>query len=62
MIFQTQYIENILQKYNLHEANSVGMLLELHIKLDPQNNTFGKHYDSNYGSLIGSLVYAAVAT
>ena len=41
MIFQTQYIENILQKYNLHDANSVGIPLDPHNKLELTNQTLG---------------------
>ena len=61
-ICQTQYIENILRKYKLYDANSVGMPLDPHHKLESTNQPPGQNYDPNYGSLIGSLMYAAVAT
>jgi hypothetical protein len=62
MISQTKYIESILTKHGLLDANSVGMPLDPSMKLEPTIKPADKGDQSNnYASLIGSLMYAAVA-
>jgi len=60
-ITQTGYIENILAKYNLQDANPVSTPMDPNIKLEPgdpdQNNR-----SNEYASLIGSLMFLTVAT
>ena len=59
---QTKYIESLLRQYGLENANAVGMPMDPNIKLCAvQNNEPGDRSNS-YASLIGSLMYLAVAT
>lgn len=58
---QTSYIEAILAKYGLQDACPVCTPLDLNIKLEPGESEAGNH-SNNFASLIGSLMYAAVAT
>ena len=60
-ITQTKYIEAILAKYGLQDACSVTTPLDPNIKLEPGETEVGNR-SNNYASLIGSLMYAAVAT
>jgi reverse transcriptase-like protein len=60
-ITQTGYIETILTKYGLQDACPVRTPLDAHIKLEPGEPKTG-NCSNNYTSLIGSLMYAAVAT
>ena len=60
-ITQTKYIEAILAKYGLQDACSVTTPLDVNIKLQPGETETGNK-SNNYASLIGSLMYAAVAT
>lgn len=63
MISQTKYIESILAKHRLLDANSVGMPLDPSMKLEPTIKSADKgDRSNNYASLIGSLMYAAVVT
>ncbi len=62
---QTRYIESLLRQYGLENANSVGMPMDPNIKLDtvPDNeNDEPRSRSYSYASLIGSLMYLAVAT
>ena len=60
-IGQAQYINSILQKWGMNKANKVAMPIDPHSKLEPSiNNIPSKSIP--YASLIGSLMYAAVAT
>ena len=62
-ISQTQYIESILKKNGLVDSNAVGSPLDPKIKLEPIAQVSEmKDRSNNYASLIGSLMYAAVAT
>jgi hypothetical protein len=60
-ITQTKYIETILAKYGLQDASSVHTPLDPNIKLEPGDSE-PEGRSNNYASLIGSLMYAAVAT
>src|ERR1700679_4325537 len=60
-ITQTNYIETILAKYGLQDACPVRTPLDPNIKLEPGEIEPGNR-SNNYASLIGSLMYAAVAT
>jgi hypothetical protein len=62
-ISQTRYIESILTRYGLLDANPVATPLDPKVKLEPITQTSEKgDRSNNYASLIGSLMYAAVAT
>jgi hypothetical protein len=61
MIMQTKYIEEILEKYGLQDTCSVHTPLDSHVKLEPGEPEAGNR-SNNYAHLIGSLMYAAVAT
>jgi hypothetical protein len=58
---ETSYIEAILIKYGLQNASPVRIPLDPNIKLEPGESEPGNR-SNNYASLIGSLMYAAVAT
>jgi hypothetical protein len=60
-ISQKQYTESILQKEGLENMNPVGMPMDPNIKLNPSEGEPGDGHN-NYASLIGSLMYLAVAT
>ncbi len=60
-ITQSKYIETILAKYGLQDASPVRTPLDTNIKLEPGESEPGNR-SNNYASLIGSLMYAAVAT
>jgi transposase InsO family protein len=60
-ITQTKYIETILAKYGLQDANPVRTPLDPNVKLEPGDSE-PQGRSNNYASLIGSLMYAAVAT
>ena len=55
------YIDAILKKYGMEDANSVATLMDSNLKLEPGEPEAGNR-NNNYASLIGSLMYAAVAT
>jgi len=62
-ISQTKYIESILEKYGLADCNPVHTPMDPKIKLTPIEEPAEKgNRSNNYASLIGSLMYAAVAT
>jgi len=61
-IKQTKYIESILEKYGLKDANSVSTPLDPNVKLEPLESTDSATADGNYASLTGSLMYAAIGT
>ena len=59
---QKQYIENMLEKYRLTDANTVSTPADLSVKLK-KDDGFSKDVDSTlYQSMIGSLLYAANST
>jgi len=61
MISQKQYIESILQKEGLTDAHPVAMPMDPNVQLQPSE---GEDQDksNSFASLIGSLMYLAVAT
>jgi Reverse transcriptase (RNA-dependent DNA polymerase) len=61
MITQTTYIDAILKKYGMEDANAVTTPMDSNLKLEPGEPEAGNR-SNNYASLIGSLMYAAVAT
>jgi hypothetical protein len=62
-ISQSKYIEAILERYGLENANSVSTLLDPNIKLEPKETHVDPHtINGNYASLTGSLMYAAIGT
>ena len=61
-IHQKQYISRMLEKYSLMDANPVTTPADPNVKL-VKNDGVSKRVDSvNYQSIVGSLLYAAVAT
>jgi hypothetical protein len=62
-IQQTQYIENLLEKYLMHNGNTVSTPLDPNVKLEPcEPSAEPASQYGNYASLTGSLIYAAIGT
>lgn len=61
-IHQKQYIANMLMRYGLIEANTVTTPADPNVKLQKIDNESGKVDQVSYQSMVGSLLYAAVAT
>jgi hypothetical protein len=59
---QTKYIESILQKQGLQSCNPVGMPLDPKIMLEKEETDQEGNRSNGYASLVGSLMYLAVAT
>ena len=62
-IKQTKYIEAILKRYGMHNANPVTILLDPNVKLqlhEPDNHT--PMTNGNYVSITGLLMYTAIRT
>src|SRR6267154_1237001 len=60
-ISQTKYIKSILRKYGLQKSNAVGMPLDPKIILEKEETDQEGNRNNGYASLIGSLMYLAVA-
>ena len=62
-IAQTRYIESILERYGMQDANQVSTLLNKNIKLQSQaeDNTVANR-SNRYVLLMGLLMYAAIGT
>ena len=61
-LHQKQYSLNILDKYGLSEAKVVSTPADLNVKLE-KNDSVSKLVDPlNYQSVVGSLLYVAIAT
>jgi hypothetical protein len=60
-ITQEKYIENLLVSYELEKANSVSTPMDLSVDLTPTETGNGDRSNA-YASLVGSLMYLAVAT
>ena len=58
-ISQPLYIDSILRKYKMDNANPVSTPLDLNIKLKPNKDKRESNCSNNYASLIGSLQYLA---
>ena len=62
-IRQTQYIENLLKKYLMHDGSAMSTLLDPNLKLKPcKLSAEPASQYGNYASLIGSLMYATIRT
>ena len=60
---QTKYIEMLLQKYTLEDANGVAVPMDPNIKLfKPNESSNPKDRSNTYASLVGSLMFIAVTT
>ena len=61
-LHQKQYVLNMLQKFGLTEAKTVSTPADHSVKLEKDDGT-SKGVDLiNYQSMVGSLLYAAIAT
>ena len=62
ILSQKQYIEKLLERYGLQDANPVSTPMDLNVKLVADDG-YSKPVDRiRYKSMIGSLLYAAIAT
>jgi len=62
ILSQKQYIEKLLEPYGLQDANPVSTPMDLNVKLVADDG-YSKPVDRiRYKSMIGSLLYAAIAT
>ncbi|GBE80141.1 hypothetical protein SCP_0213440 [Sparassis crispa] len=63
-ISQQHYIKSILKRYQLENANAVGMPLDLNVAFtaEDENEEVDDHLAGGYASMVGSLMYAAVGT
>ena len=61
-ISQTKYIESILRKEGMENANPVSTPLDPNVKLEPNPDAAEPNCSNTYASLIGSLQYLATAT
>ena len=62
IISQTQYIESILRREGMENANPVSTPLDPNIKLEPNTDNNEPNRSNAYASLIGSLQFLATAT
>ena len=53
----TQYIQRLLEKYGLSEANSVATPMDLNVKLVKNDQTSKKVDPGHYQSMVGSLLH-----
>ena len=58
-ISQEKYIENLLRKENMAEANLVGMPLDPNIKIGPSPIHNEPNWSNSYAKLLGELQYVA---
>ena len=61
-IHQRQYILNMIKKYGLSEAKQVSTPADVNVKLKKDDDVSKAVDPSTYQSMIGSLLYAALAT
>ena len=70
-LFQTAYIDSLLKKHSLEDANPVSTPMYSNTKLDHDLNNpndpiterdLSKHVSASYAMLIGSLMYLAIGT
>lgn len=59
-IIQATYIDAILRKYGMENINSVTTPMDSNPKLEPRESE-ARDRSNNYASLIGSLMYTAIA-
>ena len=60
-IKQSTYIDAILKKYGMESINPIKTPMDLSLVLEPGETEAGNR-SNNYASLIGALMYMAVAT
>ena len=61
-IHQKQYILNMLEKYSLSEAKIVSTPADINVKLKKDDGVSKEVNSVTYQSMVGSLLYAAIAT
>ena len=62
LLSQEQYIKKILYKYNLQDCKPVSTPMDVNVKL-VKDDGYSKPVDPvQYQSMVGSLIYAAIAT
>ena len=62
LLHQKQYLETILQKYGMENANPVATPADPNVKLRKSDGVSNPVNPSTYQSMVGSLLYAAMAT
>ena len=62
VLHQKQYILNMLKWYGLTDANSVSTPADISVKLVKDDGVSQAVDQINYQSMVGSLLYAAMAT
>ncbi len=62
LLHQKHYIEAILQKYGMDNANPVATPADANVKLKKSDGVSKPVNQSTYQSMVGSLLYAAMAT
>ena len=62
LLHQKQYILNVLEKYSLSEAKIVSTPADLSVKLKKDDGVSKEVNSVTYQSIVGSLLYAAIAT
>lgn len=62
ILHQKRYIENILQKYGMDDANPVATPTDINMKLRKTCDISKPVNPGAYQSMVGSLLYAAMAT
>jgi len=61
-ILQQKYIESLLQKEGMEDANPVGMLMDTHHKPEPNPENNEPNQSNSYAKLLGELQYLANCT
>lgn len=61
-LHQKHYIETILQKYGMNNANPIATPADANVKLKKDDGVSKPVNPSTYQSMVGSLLYAAMAT
>lgn len=59
---QKHYIEAILQKYGMHDANPIATPTDANVKLKKNDGVSKPVKSGTYQSMVGSLLYVAMAT
>ena len=62
LMHQKQYILNMLEKYQLSEANTVSTPADISVKLKKDDGISKEVNSVTYQSIVGSLLYSAIAT
>ena len=56
------YVDSILRKYGMENANPISTLLDLNTRLESNKDNREPNRSNDFASLIGSLQYLAIAT